>query len=141
MKYFNYLTIIFSFITIHCSAQLKESNFLIIDPLDNNFLIDNGESGAKGFLIKKTGFKYEEKLHFTYYFNSKDLDYCCNYYEVKDLPKEWNIIKVKDIVAHMEDKSTGFRFNKKKLFFVLFDSKRKIYKAYQVDIVGWPRED
>jgi hypothetical protein len=75
------------------------------------------------------------------YRNSIGLNYCCNYYEVKDIPKDWNIISVKDIVAHMEDKSTGFRFNKKKLFFVIHDLERRIYKAYQVDIIGWPRED
>jgi len=144
MKYFNYLTIIFSFITINCSAQLKEFNYLIIDSSDNNFSVgkgDIGESAIKVFQIKKTGFKYEESLSFFYFGNSTGLNYCCNYYEVKDIPKEWNIITVKDIVAHMEDKSTGFRFNKKKLFFVIHDLERRIYKAYQVDIIGWPRED
>lgn len=141
MKPVNYIFIAFAFLTLDCFAQLKEANFLVIDSQSNNFLINNGDTGAKGFLIKKTGFKYQESLNFFYYGNSIGLNYCCNYYEVKDIPKEWNIITVKDIVAHMEDKSTGFRFNKKKLFFVIHDSERKIYKAFQVDIVGWPRTD
>ena len=141
MKPVNYIFIAFAFLTLDCFAQLKEANFLVIDSQSNNFLINNGDTGAKGFLIKKTGFKYQESLNFFYYSNSIGLNYCCNYYEVKDIPKEWNIITVKDIVAHMEDKSNGFRFNKKKLFFVIHDLERRIYKAFQVDIVGWPRTD
>jgi hypothetical protein len=144
MKNIIYLSIFFTFNVLNSFSQLKDFNYLIIDSSDNNFSVGKGvigESAIKVFQIKKTGFKYEESLNFFYYGNSIGLNYCCNYYEAKDIPKEWNIITVKDIVAHMEDKSNGFRFNKKKLFFVIHDSERRIYKAYQVDIIGWPRED
>jgi hypothetical protein len=122
-----------------CFSQLKTENFLLIDSLNKNILVDNGESGIKGFNLLSTKFKYQDNLSFSYF--NKSINYCCNYYELTDIPKDWNIITVKDIVAHMDDKNTGFRFNTKKLFFVLYDSERKIYKAYQVDIVGWPRPD
>ena len=140
----NYLNIIFFlssfFIVGNVSAQLKENNFLIIDTLIKDLKVSRITSEGNRFLnLNKTGFKYENDLTFVYY--NKGPVYCCNYYEVKSIPKEWNIITVKDIVAHMEDKTTGFRFNEKKLFFIEYDKERKIYKAYQVDIIGWPRED
>jgi hypothetical protein len=122
-----------------CFSQLKTENFLLIDSLSKDIIVDNGKSGIKGFTLLSTKFKYQDNLSFSYF--DKSINYCCNYYELTDIPKEWNIITVKDIVAHMEDKSNGFRFNKKKLFFVIHDSERNIYKAYQVDIIGWPRTD
>ena len=122
-------------------AQLKENNFLIVDTLNENIHTSKITGNGTKFLhLKNTSFRYEKDLTFIYSINY-GTNYCCNYYEVKEIPKEWNIITVKDVVAHMEDKSTGFRFNKKKLFFVEYDQERRIYKAYQVDIIGWPRTD
>ena len=121
------------------NAQLKSENFLFIDSSKYKIIANKGID-LKGFTIYDSGFKYEKDLSF-YYARSFGSIYCCNYYEVKETPKEWNIITVKDVVAHMEDKCAGFRFNEKKLFFVEYDRERRIYKAYQVDIIGWPRTD
>ena len=122
-------------------GQLKENNFILIDSLSENIKSDKiSEKGSKFFQINKTSFKYEKDLTFIYSINY-DTNFCCNYYEVKSIPKDWNIVSVKDVVAHMEDKTMGFSFKERKLFFVEYEVERKIYKAYQADIIGWPRED
>ena len=135
-----FLIIILLFTFYKSNAQLKSENFLFIDSSKYKITANDGSNGIKGFLIYDSGFEYQKNLSF-YYSGHFGSIYCCSYYEVKETPKEWNIITVKDVVAHMEDKSTGFRFNKKKLFFVEYDQERRIYKAYQVDIIGWPRTD
>lgn len=105
-----------------------------------NIRIFNSDKAHNTFIsVDDTGFKYESNLSFMHL--NISADYCCNYYEVKQIPKKWNIITVKDIVTHMEDKRNGFRFNTKKLFFVEYDKERRIYKAHQADVVGWPRPD
>ena len=133
-----------SCITLNAKAQLKAENFLLSNDSTSNINIYSGAMPNSKFItIKKTGFKYEDQLSFYYYppLNSIGINFCCNYYEVKCIPKDWNIVSVKDVVEHMEDKTMGFSFKEKKLFFVEFDKERKIYKAYQVDIIGWPREE
>lgn len=130
----------FLLLTGNLKAQLKGENFIIPSNTNTNAIISNTTKEGNKFLnLHHTGFKYEDDLTLVYF--NKGPGYCCNYYEVKKIPKEWNIITVKDIVAHMEDKSTGFRFNKKKLFFVEYDKDRRIYKAYQAEVIGWPRTD
>ena len=126
------------FLTVN--AQLKNENFLYIDSSKHKISANNLNIRVRGYTIYNTGFKYEKDLDF-FYSSNYGTNYCCNYYEVKAIPKDWNIITVKNIVAHMEDKSMGFSFKEKKLFIVEYDKERKIYKAYQVDIIGWPREE
>ena len=138
MKYFK--IIFFLFLIKNAQAQLKESNFFLIDSLNRNVRVSKiTKEGNKFLHLRETGFKREDDLTFVYY--NKGPVYCCNYYEVKSIPKDWNIITVKDIVNHMEDNTEGYRFNQKRLFFVEHDLEKRIYKAYQVDIIGWPRED
>jgi hypothetical protein len=129
------------FIFNESKAQLKENNYLIIDKSNVNIKVSTADSDGFKFLsLIETRFKYQKDLTF-YYSPNFPSSYCCNYYEVKAIPKNWNIITVKDIVAYMEDKKNYFNFMTKKLFFVEYDKERRMYKAYQVDIIGWPRTD
>ena len=128
--------VIFSFfVSVKGYAQLKESNYLLLQNGARYKIVNHDVTNIKGFIILDTGWKESNDLNF--YYNSKSSSsYCCAYQEEKKIPKSWHIVTVGDILHHLEEHRTITPANK--LFMVMKDSCRNVYKAYQVQIIdGW----
>ncbi|WP_026896993.1 hypothetical protein [Daejeonella oryzae] len=129
------LLLLFLFIQITSKAQLKASNYLFLKLAKYKIEAWKGNNGIRGYTINNTNFSFRKDLHFTHFNEVVASRGCCSYQEVKRIPKEWNIIKVENIVTFLEKEPHILNPFKNKIFIVEKDKCKNIFKVYQVNLV------